>query len=95
MNRMKVRYDIQDMGLKISNVTLPKAEDSYVLIKASDEKNNEIVIEVSHEQAEYLQNELYEANRRRREHSSIIPTDYLGNDTSDITLAQNDDEFTL
>jgi hypothetical protein len=64
MNRMKVRFDIQDMGLKISNVTHPRAEDSYVLIKVSDQINNEIVIELSHEQAEYLENELYEANRR-------------------------------
>lgn len=70
MNRMRVRYDIQDMSLKISNVTLPKAEDSYVLITISDQSNHEIVIELSREQAEYLQDELYVANRRRREYSS-------------------------
>lgn len=61
---MKVRFEITDVNLKISNVTLPKAEDSYVLLTASDENKNEIVFELSHEQAEYLENQLYEANRR-------------------------------
>ncbi len=74
MNRMKARYDIQHMNLKVSNVTLPQAEDSYVLIKAFDENQNEIVIELSHDQAEDLQIELYEAIRRREHHSSAITT---------------------
>lgn len=71
---MKARYEITDVNLKISNVTLPKAEDSYVLLTASDEKNNEIVFALSHEQAELLENELYEANRRRRIHSFTAST---------------------
>jgi hypothetical protein len=61
---MKVRYEISDVTLKISNVTLPKAEDSYVLLTASDEHRNEVVFALTHAQAERLENELYEANRR-------------------------------
>jgi hypothetical protein len=62
---MKVRYQISDINLRINNVTLPKAEDSYILITAAD-GHNEIIFELSHEQAEFLEYRLYEANRRRR-----------------------------
>jgi hypothetical protein len=88
---MKVRYEITDMYLKITNVTLPKAEDSYVLLTASDDNNSEIVFALSHEQAEYLENELYEANRRWKATASA-PTQRLDKDPS--AMAYNDDEFT-
>jgi hypothetical protein len=58
------------MNLKISNVTLREAAHSYVLLTAVDNQQNEIVIELSHEQAEFLEDELYEANRRRRENAA-------------------------
>lgn len=88
MNRMKVRFDIQDMGLKISNVTHPKAEDSYVLITVSD-INNEIVIELSHRQAEHLENELYEANRRRK---AAVTTPNVEDDVSEQNLVNNEEQ---
>jgi hypothetical protein len=78
---MKVRYGIGDINLKISNVTLPNADDSYVLITASDEQDNEIVFALSRGQAEHLEDELYEANRRRREHSPATSFQYSENDT--------------
>lgn len=61
---MKVRYDILDVDLKISNVS-PRDVESYVLMTASD-GISEIVFTLSHEQAEQLENELNEANRRWR-----------------------------
>jgi hypothetical protein len=67
---MKVRYEIGKVSLKISNVTLPNAEDSYVLLTAADDNKNEVVFALTHEQAQYIENELYEANRRWKEHSS-------------------------
>ncbi|XEC93364.1 hypothetical protein AB6A23_18595 [Paenibacillus tarimensis] len=66
---MKVRYDIGKINLKIRNVTLPDADDSYVLLTATDEHKNEIVFSLSHEQAQHLENELYEANRRWKEYA--------------------------
>jgi hypothetical protein len=62
---MRVRYEITDVNLKISNVTPREAEDSYVLMRVADDKNNEVVFALSHEQADHLENELYEARRRR------------------------------
>jgi hypothetical protein len=88
---MKVRYEITDVNLKITNVTLPKAEDSYVLLTASDEINSEIVFAISHEQAEYLENELYEANRRWKA-TAYTHTQSLEKNPS--TTANNDDEIT-
>jgi hypothetical protein len=70
---MKVRYEISDVTLKISNVTLPKAEDSYVLLTALDEHRNEVVFALTHAQAEHLENELYEANRRWKISASAQP----------------------
>jgi hypothetical protein len=70
---MKVRYQIGDINLRINNVTLPKAEDSYVLITAADE-NNEIIFALSREQAEFLEYRLYEANRRQRAHFKSATT---------------------
>jgi hypothetical protein len=70
MITMRVRYGLQDVNLKISNVNPPEHE-SYVLLTAADEDNNEISFALSHEQAELLENELFEANRRWKMTSSI------------------------
>ncbi|MGE7760407.1 hypothetical protein [Peribacillus sp. NPDC097895] len=69
---MKARYELANMNLTLSNVTLRNAADSYVLLKAADDQNNEITIKLSHGQAEFLEEELREVNRRRRENSSEI-----------------------
>jgi hypothetical protein len=71
---MKARYGLSDMTLKISNVTPREAENSYVLITASDGDDNEIVFELSYEQAERLEAELFEANRRRNDHLAVSYT---------------------
>ncbi len=76
MIEMKVRYGLSNMDLKISNVTPRETQDSYVLITAYDENNNEIAFALSHEQAERLEIELYEANRRWREHSANMSIQY-------------------
>ncbi|WP_375088805.1 hypothetical protein [Peribacillus sp. RS7] len=77
------------MNLTVSNVTLRNAADSYVLLKAADDQNNnEITIKLSHGQAEFLETELREVNRRRRENSSEIS----GNDQERIN---DDDSFNL
>lgn len=86
---MKARYELANMNLTVSNVTLRNAADSYVLLKASDDQNNnEITIKLSHGQAEFLEAELREVNRRRRENSSEIS----GNDQERIN---DDDSFNL
>ncbi|MDM5309339.1 hypothetical protein [Peribacillus frigoritolerans] len=85
---MKARYELANMNLTVSNVTLRNAADSYVLLKAADDQNNEITIKLSHEQAEFLEAELREVNRRRRENSP----DITGNDQDRIT---DDDSFNL
>ncbi|MFD4930754.1 hypothetical protein ACFWMS_17830 [Peribacillus butanolivorans] len=70
---MKARYELENMNLTLSNVTLRNAADSYVLLKAADDHNNsEITIKLSHGQAEFLEAELREVNRRRKENSSEI-----------------------
>jgi hypothetical protein len=66
MDGMKVRYEIKNMYLKVGNVTRD-SKDSYVLLKAFDENNNEIVFELSHEQAGFLEDQFYAANRRWEE----------------------------
>ncbi|CAH0243124.1 hypothetical protein SRABI84_02931 [Peribacillus simplex] len=85
---MKARYELANMNLTINNVTLRNAADSYVLLKAADDQNNEITIKLSHEQAEFLEAELREVNRRRRENSP----DISGNDQERIN---DDDSFNL
>ncbi|MFJ7307934.1 hypothetical protein [Peribacillus frigoritolerans] len=85
---MKARYELANMNLTVSNVTLRNAADSYVLLKAADDQNNEITIKLSHEQAEFLEAELREVNRRRRENSP----DITGNDQERFT---DDDSFNL
>ncbi|MGE7765732.1 hypothetical protein [Peribacillus sp. NPDC096540] len=70
---MKARYELENMNLTLSNVTLRNAADSYVLLKAADDhNNNEITIKLSHGQAEFLEAELREVNRRRKGNSSEI-----------------------
>jgi hypothetical protein len=76
------------MNLTVSNVTLRNAADSYVLLKAADDQNNEITIKLSHDQAEFLEAELREVNRRRRENSP----DISGKDQERIN---DDDSFNL
>ncbi|WHY59102.1 hypothetical protein [Peribacillus simplex] len=85
---MKARYELANMNLTVSNVTLRNAADSYVLLKAADDQNNEITIKLSHEQAEFLEAELREVNRRRKENSP----DVTGNDQERIN---DDDSFNL
>ncbi|MFF2498527.1 MULTISPECIES: hypothetical protein [Peribacillus] len=85
---MKARYELANMNLTVSNVTLRNAADSYVLLKAADDQNNEITIKLSHEQAEFLEAELRDVNRRRRENSP----DISGNDQQRIN---DDDSFNL
>lgn len=82
MHGCKVRYAVTDMNLKVSNVTLPECEASYVLLTASDDYN-EIVIELSHQQSEYLEDQFYEANRRWEEQYYAKFTPDLENDTSE------------
>jgi hypothetical protein len=90
---VKVRYEITDVNLKISNVTPREEEKSYVLIKVSDENNNEIVFALSHEKAEYLENELYEANRRWKEHSSYVSTQHVKDAINEQVFLHNDDHI--
>ncbi|WP_191561551.1 hypothetical protein [Metabacillus idriensis] len=66
---MKARYELNHMNLTLSNVTLRDAADSYVLLKAADENNNEVTIKLSHHQAEFLEAEFKDLNRRRKSHS--------------------------
>ncbi|WP_057914784.1 hypothetical protein [Peribacillus muralis] len=80
---MKARYELANMNLTLSNVTLRNAADSYVLLKAADEQNNEITIKLSHGQAEFLEAELRDVNRRRREN---------GPDSSGYDREPNDED---
>lgn len=92
---MKVRYEIGDITLKVMNMS-PRDGDTYVLLKASDESGNEIAFALSNKQADRLEAELYEANRRRRysavtatghsnEHDFTITPQSFGNETEDHT----------
>ncbi|MFS0781864.1 hypothetical protein [Bacillus sp. 1P06AnD] len=65
---MKARFEVQDMKMTLSNVTLPEGVESYVLMKATDGSGNEITLEMSHEQAAFLEQEFKDLNRRRSEH---------------------------
>jgi hypothetical protein len=90
---MKVRYQISDINLKINNVTLPNAEDSYVLITAADD-HNEIIFALSHEQAEFLEYRLYEANRRRRAHFKAATTPSNPTGPTQQAFVLNDEHLT-
>ncbi|MGM0923514.1 MAG: hypothetical protein ACQEWW_20280 [Bacillota bacterium] len=67
---MKARYELNNMNLTLSNVTLRDSVDSYVLLKAADENNNEVTIKLSHHQAEFLEAEFKDLNRRRKNSGS-------------------------
>jgi hypothetical protein len=88
MIEMKVRYEVSDVNIKISNVT-PRDAESYILLTASDAHNNEIVFALSPNQAEYVENELYEANRRRKEHSSAASTKPSVNLTNELQISES------
>ncbi|WP_110929572.1 hypothetical protein [Bacillus massiliglaciei] len=66
---MKARYELKDLAITLSNVTLKNAAESYVLLKATDENENELTIEFSHEQAKLLEAQFAEVNRRRKNHN--------------------------
>ncbi|MBA9027468.1 hypothetical protein [Peribacillus huizhouensis] len=63
---MKARYELTNMNITLSNVTLRDSVDSYVLFKAADENNNEVTIKLSHQQADFLEAEFTNLNRRRK-----------------------------
>ncbi|WP_191556925.1 hypothetical protein [Metabacillus idriensis] len=69
---MKARYELNNMNLTLSNVTLRDSVDSYVLLKAADENNNEVTIKLSHDQAEFLEAEFKDLNRRRKSYSDTV-----------------------
>ncbi|PLT33186.1 hypothetical protein [Bacillus sp. V5-8f] len=62
MDGMRVRFEIKNLYLKVGNVS--RDNQSYVLLRAYDDSNNEIVLELTHEQAGFLEDQFYEANRR-------------------------------
>ncbi|CAH0345229.1 hypothetical protein [Bacillus sp. CECT 9360] len=62
MDGMRVRFEIKNLYLKVGNVS--RNNESYVLLTAYDHSNNEIVLELTHEQAEFLEDQFFEANRR-------------------------------
>ncbi|USK36069.1 hypothetical protein LIT25_12775 [Bacillus sp. F19] len=69
---MKARYELNNMNITLSNVTLRDSVDSYVLLKAADENNNEVTIKLSHDQAEFLEAEFKDLNRRRKTYSDTV-----------------------
>ncbi|PLR79847.1 hypothetical protein CVD25_09650 [Bacillus canaveralius] len=85
MDSMKVRYQIKNLYLKVGNVT--RDQESYVLLKAFDDSNNEIVLELTHEQAGFLEDQFYEANRRWEDRISTVEP------VSDTELAPHVFEF--
>jgi hypothetical protein len=93
---MKVRYEIGDIHLKASNMS-PKDADSYVLLKASDDSGNEIFFALSNSQADRLEAELYEANRRRRYNAATASTgeqeQNLDLPATSETFAADDDQL--
>ncbi|MDN4075371.1 hypothetical protein [Fictibacillus terranigra] len=62
MDGMRVRFEIKNLHLRVGNVT--RDSQSYVLFTAFDDSNNEIVLELTHEQAGFLEDQFYEANSR-------------------------------
>ncbi|MGE8080848.1 hypothetical protein [Peribacillus loiseleuriae] len=80
---MKARYELINMNLTLSNVTLRNSVDSYVLFKDADENNNEVIIKLSHQQADFLEAEFTELNRRRKgQYSEPIIHDDASEDES-------------
>jgi hypothetical protein len=72
MDGMRVRFEIKNLYLKVGNVT--RDNQSYVLLRAYDDTNNEIVLELTHEQAGFLEDQFYEANRRWEQRMSTPVT---------------------
>ncbi|WP_026694099.1 hypothetical protein [Peribacillus kribbensis] len=68
MDGMRLRLEIKNLYLKVGNVT--RENESYVLMTAHDNSNNEIVLELTHEQAGWLEDQFYNANRRWEERNS-------------------------
>ncbi|PLR95098.1 hypothetical protein [Bacillus sp. T33-2] len=62
MDGMRVRFEIKNLYLRVGNVT--RDNESYVLLRAFDDTDNEIVLELTHEQAGFLEDQFYAANRR-------------------------------
>ncbi|TJY42781.1 hypothetical protein E5161_08035 [Cohnella pontilimi] len=91
----KVRYEIGDIHLRANNMS-PKDADSYVLIKATDDFGNEIAFALSDVEADHLEMELSEANRRRRLAASVH---HRTQTEPDVTIAPqafgDDDQLSL
>ncbi|KMY49897.1 hypothetical protein [Peribacillus loiseleuriae] len=84
---MKARYELINMNITLSNVTLRDSVDSYVLFKAADENNNEVIIKLSHQQAEFLETEFTDLNRRRKgQYSEPIIHDAEASDDESYNL---------
>jgi hypothetical protein len=91
---MKARYELKNMNITLSNVTLREASDSYVLLKATDANNNEVKIIFSHGQAEFLEGEFQDVNRRRKGHNSDeAPLPVEGIETDDSYNLFNIDSY--
>ncbi|MFY4776593.1 hypothetical protein [Metabacillus sp. RGM 3146] len=69
MDGMRVRFEIKNLNIRVGNVT--RDSQSYVLLTAYDDSNNEIVLELTHEQAGFLEDQFYEANLRYEQR--IVP----------------------
>jgi hypothetical protein len=68
MDGMRFRLEIKNLHLKVGNVS--HDGQHYVLFSAYDDTNNEIVLEITHEQAGWLEDQFYNANRRWEEQIS-------------------------
>jgi hypothetical protein len=86
---MKVRYEITDVNLKITNVTPRDGEESYVLIRVADDFNTEIVFALSHDQSQHLEDQLNDANRRWRMYSSSTSRQ-LENESNEVSEENSD-----
>ncbi|WP_039237284.1 hypothetical protein [Bacillus thermotolerans] len=65
MDGMQLRLEAKNLYLRVANVT--RDNKSYVLLTAYDDTNNEFVLELTHEQAGWLEDQFYAANRRYEE----------------------------
>ncbi|OCA85288.1 hypothetical protein [Pseudobacillus wudalianchiensis] len=65
MDGMRLRLEAKNLYLRVANVT--RDNKSYVLLTAYDDTNNELVLELTHEQAGWLEDQFYAANRRYEE----------------------------
>lgn len=65
MDGTRLRLEAKNLYLRVANVT--RDDKSYVLLTAYDDTNNELVLELTHEQAGWLEDQFYAANRRYEE----------------------------